>query len=112
LKNKLLYWSPRILSLLFVAFLSLFALDVVGQYQGLALVLALGMHLLIPIGLLVVVIAAWKWDLIGAVTFFAFALYYVWIVGLGRDWSWYASISLPAVIVGSLFLLNWLHKRE
>jgi hypothetical protein len=112
MKNKFLYWSPRILSLLFVAFLSVFALDVFGQYQGLALWLALAVHLWLPIGLLIVVIAAWKWDLVGAIVFFAFALYYVWIVGLGRDWSWYASISLPAAIIGILFLLNWLYKRE
>ncbi len=112
MKNKFLYWSPRILSILFVMFLSVFALDVFSEYQGWAVLPALFMHLLIPLALLIAVIAAWKWDLVGAVVFILFALYYVWTVGLHRDWSVYAVISGPAIVTGILFLLNWLQKRK
>lgn len=112
MKNKFLYWSPRILSLLFIILLSLFALDVLSEYQGLAILPALLMHLLMPIALLVAIIAAWRWELIGALTFFAFALYYVFLVGFNRDWSWYATISGPAVIIGFLFFLSWLKKKR
>jgi len=112
MKNKFLHWSPRVLSLLFIAFLSIFALDVFSEYHGLAVLPALFMHLLIPLILLIAIIAAWKWDIVGAIVFFIFALYYVWMVGLDRHWSWYVSISGPAVIIGGLFLLNWLQKKK
>jgi hypothetical protein len=110
--KKFLYWSPRILSLLFVVFLSLFSLDVFNEYQGLAMLPALFMHLLLPIILLLAIIAAWKWDLVGAIVFLAFALYYVWMVGFNRHWSWYVTISGPAIIIGYLFLLNGLQKKQ
>ena len=109
--NKFLYWSPRVLSVLFVMLLSLFALDVFNEYQGFAVFPPLLMHLLIPFIMLLVAIVAWKRDLFGAFFFFAFALYYVWTVGLDRHWSWYVTIAGPAVVIGTLFLLDWFRKR-
>jgi cell division protein FtsW (lipid II flippase) len=55
---------------------------------------------------------AWKRDLAGTVIFFCFAIYYVYMVGLNRHWSWYLSISGPAVVIGVLFLLNYLRKNR
>ncbi|MFA6338462.1 MAG: hypothetical protein WCW87_00135 [Candidatus Paceibacterota bacterium] len=111
--NKFLYWSPRVLSILFIMFLSLFALDVFDSgYQGWEMVTALFMHLLLPIVLLLVLIISWKRDLVGAIAFFAFAIFYVYMVGLDRHWSWYVAISGPAVITGILFLLSRLRKRK
>ncbi|MFA5173496.1 MAG: hypothetical protein WC435_03835 [Candidatus Paceibacterota bacterium] len=110
--NKFLYWSPRILSVLFVVFLSMFSLDVFnGSEQGWAIIPGLLMHLLIPFIMLLAAIAAWKWDLAGTVIFFGFAIYYVWMVGLDRHFSWYLSISGPAVVIAILFLLNYLRKK-
>lgn len=110
--NKFLHWSPRLLSLLFLIFLSLFALDVFNEYQGWAALPALLTHLLLPLVLLLATIAAWKWDLVGVITFFAFAIYYVIMVGFDRHWSWYVSISGPAIIIGALFLSNWIKNKK
>ncbi len=113
MKNKkIIYWLPRILSLAFVAFLSLFAFDVFEAYSGWQAVLALLIHSLPSIILLVVVIVAWKHELVGAVVFIAAAIFYVAAIGLNRPWSWYAFISGPAVLVGILFLLSWFKKRS
>lgn len=112
MSNKILYWTPRILAILFVIFLSLFSLDVFSEYQGWVALPALLIHLLIPGVLLLAIIAAWKWDLIGVVLFFSFALFYIWQVGFNRPWSWYIVISGPAVIVGILFLLSWFQRRK
>ncbi len=111
-KTKIIYWSPRILSLGFVLFLSLFSLDALSEGSGWQNILGLLVHLLPSFVLLALVIIAWKYDLFGAAAFFAFAIYYVFAVGLDRHWSWYASISAPAVIVGTLFVLSWLQKRR
>jgi hypothetical protein len=112
LKNKILYWTPRILSILFVGFLFLFSFDAFKEYNGLATLPSLFMHLLIPLAVLIATIIAWKKDLAETTIFFFFAAYYVYMVGLGRDWSWYASISGPALLIGVLYLLNWLNKKK
>ena len=112
MKNKFLHWTPRILSILFVALLFLFSLDGFGQLAGWQLVLGTLIHLAIPVIVLVGVIVAWKRDLVGAVIFFFFVIYYVFMAGFDRPWSWYVSISGPAAIVGILYLLNWFQTRK
>ncbi|HOW28228.1 MAG TPA: hypothetical protein PK876_06980 [Elusimicrobiota bacterium] len=109
MSSRFFHWAPRILSLLFVAFLSLFAFDTVGEHAGGS---ALLMHLLIPLSLLVIVLLVWKWDWAGALVFFFVALSYVGMVGLNRPWSWYLTISGPAVLISALFLTNHYTKRR
>jgi len=112
LKNKIIYWSPRILSICFVLFLSLFALDVFNEYSGWKIIPALLIHLLPSLVLLALVIIAWKYDLVGMAVFFIAAISYVLAVGFHHHWSWYASISGPAVVIGVLFLLSWRQKKN
>lgn len=110
--KKFLHWAPRILSLLFVAFLLLFSFDGFNQFNGWQTVLVIAIHLIIPIVVLLGTIIAWKKDLVGAVIFFFFALYYIYLVGFNRHWSWYVSISGPALLTAILYLLNWFQKRK
>jgi cell division protein FtsW (lipid II flippase) len=113
MKNKkIIYWLPRISSIAFVLFLSLFALDVFEEYSGWQAVLGFLMHLLPSFVLLAVILIAWKYDLVGAIAFLASAAFYVFMAGFDRPWSWYAGISGPAAVVGILFLLSWLQKRK
>jgi len=111
-KNKMIYWAPRIMGLVFVLFLSLFALDIFGEYKGLESVLPFAVHLIPALVLLAAVIISWKRDLVGAVIFIGFAIFYVFSAGLGRPWSWYATIALPSMITGILFFANWLRNRK
>ena len=54
--GKFLYWTPRILSILFLLFLALFSLDVVGQGYGFwGTIGALFMHN-IPVFILLIVL--------------------------------------------------------
>jgi hypothetical protein len=111
-KCQLLHWAPRILSFGFVLFLSLFALDVFSEYSGFAIIVPLFMHLIPSFILLIVVAISWKYKLVGTTVFLGFSLFYIYSVGLDRHWSWYAGISLPAAIVGTLFLLSWISKKK
>jgi hypothetical protein len=111
-KRKIVHWLPRVLSVAFVLFLSLFALDVFAEYTGWILIWALLMHLLPSLILLGVVIISWKHDLAGAIIFLGFAVFYVCAAGLGRPWTWYAFISGPALIVAALFFIGWLQERK
>jgi hypothetical protein len=111
--KRLLFWTPRILGLLFAAFISIFALDVFDEHHGFwETALALGMHL-IPTAILLVLLAlSWRWGWIGAVLFPALGALYL-VNFWGRfPWSVYAIISGPMFLLGILFLLNWIFRAE
>lgn len=110
--HQVFFWTPRILSLVFVGFLSLFALDVFTEYSGFAVVVPLLIHLIPSLILLALVIVAWKREIVGTITFLGFAVFYVYTVGFDRHWTWYAFISGPATIVGLLFLASWIEQKR
>ena len=112
MSKKIVYWVPRVLSIAFVLFLSLFAFDVFSEYRGWDVVLPLLIHLVPSLVLLGVSLVAWKYDLVGTFVFIGFAVFYIFAAGLHRPWSWYAAISLPAAVVGIFFFLSWLQKRK
>lgn len=61
--GRLLFWTPRALSIAFVVFLSLFALDVFADGLGFwRTALALTMHLIPSFVLIAVLILAWRWE--------------------------------------------------
>lgn len=111
--KRLLYWTPRVLCLVFAIFLSLFALDVFGEGYGFwETVVALFMHLVPTFIVLIVLAIAWRWEWVGAVLFCGLAVFYV-------VWTWgrfpfgtYLAISGPLLLVGVLFLLNWRRRDE
>ena len=111
LNRRLLFWSPRLLTILFAGFLSLFSLDVFGQGYGVwQTVLAFLMHS-IPTGIVLVVLAvSWRWEWVGAVLFTALGLSYALMAWAHP--SWIVVISGPLVLVGGLFLLGWCKRKE
>ena len=115
LSRQILFWLPRALSILFIAFLSLFALDVFGEQLGFwQTVLALTMQLIPSFVLIVALILAWRWEWIGAVLYAAAGLLYVvWVVSMSRPvppamrFIWALTIAGPAFLIAGLFLANW-----
>ena len=120
LSKRILFWLPRALSILFIAFLSLFALDVFGEQLGFwQTVLALAMHLIPSFVLIIALILAWRWEWIGAVLYAAAGLLYVvWVVSMSRPVPptvrliWALTIAGPAFLIAGLFLVNWRKHDE
>ncbi len=113
LMKPLLFWTPRVLCLLFAVFMSLFALDVFGQGYGFwGTILALLIHL-VPTGIVLVVLAvSWRWERVGAILFMALGIWYL-LTSWGRlPWSACAVISGPLLLVGVLFLVSWLKRAQ
>ncbi len=106
--KRFLFWTPRVLCLLFAGFISLFALDVLGGGHGFwETVLALLMHL-VPTALVLILLAvSWRWEWIGGVAFPALGLLYLINFWGKFHWSAYALIAGPMFLVGALFLVNW-----
>jgi hypothetical protein len=111
--KQLLYWTPRILGLLFAAFISLFALDVFdGKHGFWETALALAMHL-IPTAILLALLAlSWRWEWIGAIVFPALGVFYIVQFWQRFHWSVYVVIAGPLFLLGILFLFNWIRRSE
>lgn len=109
--KRLLIWAPRVLALLFAGFISLFALDVFDAgYTAWETAVALFMHL-IPTWLILIALAlGWKWAWAGAAGFWGLGLFYIVISRGDMHWSAYLVIVGPAVLVGALFLVDWIYR--
>ncbi len=111
--RRILYWTPRILTLLFAAFISIFALDVFGVgYSPWETAVALFMHLIPTFIILIALGLAWRWEWIGAVAFLGLALFYVVMTWGQFPWSVYLIIAGPAVLIGILFGYDWVFREE
>jgi hypothetical protein len=111
--NRILYWLPRILCLLFAVFISLFALDVFGAGYGFwETIVALLMHLIPTAMILLALAIAWRREWVGAILFLGLGAWYV-VMAWGKfTWTTYLLISGPAFLISVLFLVSWLHRAE
>ena len=116
--RRALFWAPRALSIAFIAFLSLFALDVFGEGYGFwKTLLALTMHLIPTFVLIAVLVLAWRWEWIGAMLYAAAGMLYV-IWGLPRPIPpamkpvSILAMAGPAFVIAALFLANWMKRGE
>jgi hypothetical protein len=119
--SKFIFWTPRILSILFICFLAMFSLDVFSP--GLSfweIVLGLFMHN-IPIFLLIaVLVISWKHEVVGGIVFILAGLAYIALMvrnALMNPFEWYMVsynfiIAGPAFFIGALFLIGWLKKKK
>ena len=106
--ERILYWSPRLLGILFAAFVSVFALDVFGEgYSFGDTIIALFMHLVPTAIIAVCLVIAWRWEWIGAILFVSLALLFLIMSG-GESWI----ITLPLLVIGALFLLDWTYSTR
>ena len=55
----MLKWTPRVLTILFILFMAIFALDVFGEYSFPLILVALFMHLIPNFILIGVLLVAW-----------------------------------------------------
>ncbi|MFC1805588.1 hypothetical protein ACFL09_01240 [Planctomycetota bacterium] len=111
--KRVLFWSPRVLGILFAAFISLFALDVFGEGYGFwGTILALLIHLVPTYFVVAALIIAWRWEWLGAALFIALALLYIVLFWGRLDWGVCLIIPGPLFLVGVLFLVNWVYRAK
>ncbi len=117
--KRALFWAPRAISILFILFLSMFALDVFEEQLGFwRTFVALSMHL-VPSCILIVALAlAWRWEWVGAAVYGAAGTLYIATLlprrmpPLHIKLAWMSIIALPAFVIALLFLVNWLKHDE
>ncbi len=111
ISRRALFWAPRIISILFISFVSMFALDVFSEGRGFwQTVVALIMHLIPTFALIGALILAWRWEWVGAALFLVFAVFFTVIV---RGTWWVKGIfAVPCFATAWLFLANWTALRN
>lgn len=116
--SSIIHWAPRILCILAILFISLFALDSFNPelsiWQQLSAFL---IHLIPSFILLALLLVAWKWEFIGGIIFSLIGLVFspiVFIHNFNMNHSIWMSlgiimaITFPFIVVGILFI--WSHK--
>jgi len=120
MENKIgkgLYWTPRILSIIFIGFLALMSLDVFDSGLNFGqTVVALVIHNLPALFLLIVLIISWKYEIVGGVGFILAGLVYIALL-MRKPFEWYMlswaiQIAGVAFLVGILFLIGWFKKNK
>jgi len=112
-----LFWTPRILSIIFILFLALFSLDIFEMNLGFwQTILGLFMHNIPALLLLVVLLVSWKYEIVGGIVFILAGLaYIVTLIMNPLEWYmlfWSLQIAGPAFFIGILFLLGWSKKKK
>ncbi|MAT97213.1 MAG: hypothetical protein CL608_08735 [Anaerolineaceae bacterium] len=106
--KRLLYWLPRVLSILFALFISIFALDVFGEgYNFWETLVALFMHLIPTFIIVIALLIAWRWERVGAALFIALAIFFL-VMSEGEGWI----IAGPLLLLGVLFWFDWLAEAR
>jgi len=117
-KKDLFYWMPRVLSILFLLFLFAMSLDVINpELSAWQIAEGMLMHNIPMLVLLAVVIISWKYEIVGGIAFIAAGLLYILLTyHSGIPWylivGWGISVTGPAFLIGALFLISWLRRKQ
>ena len=116
------HWIPRVLCILAILFLSMFALD--SFAPGLSVweqIRDFLIHLIPSYVLIAILVVAWKWEKIGGIILMVVGLGFspsIFLLNYHRSGSiWIALgivlvINLPFILIGALFVLsNYLRKK-
>ena len=117
--TKMIHWTPRIICILAILFISLFAGEAfdsrVTFWQKIGVFL---MHLIPSFILLIFLIIAWKWELIGGIIFMAIGLGFSPYIfmhdykSVGLSLLAITCINMPFVVAGILFLISHRMKKK
>ena len=119
---KILHWTPRIICILAILFISVFAIDAFGPEKTLWQQFGdFLLHLVPSFVLIAVLIVAWKWEYIGGIIFiiigfglsiFVFILNYNRTHSAGTSLGEILIITFPFVVVGALFIISHYMKKK
>jgi len=111
---RTLFWTPRILGILFILFLGMFSFDVFEE--GGSFWLMLGgflIHNIPAFFLLVSLILGWRWEWVGALGFITFGVWYITLaISRDRSASTYLLLTGIPFLIGILFLVGWFYRKR
>lgn len=121
-RNRFIHWTPRILCILAILFVSMFAAD--AFEPGLTLWQQIGgflIHLIPSFVLILILVIAWKWELIGGTVIAIIGLILTPVIfitnyrmnhSIGMSIGIISMITVPFILVGVLFIISHFMKRK
>lgn len=119
---KIYHWLPRILAIIAILFISIFALDVFSSEDNFFIQIGdFIMHLIPSFILLIVLIYSWKRELSGGIIFMILGLGlspFVFSTNYNMNHSFWMSlgvimmITMPFFVIGLLFLISHFKKKN
>ncbi|RKE03187.1 DUF7670 domain-containing protein [Marinifilum flexuosum] len=119
---KLLHWTPRVICILAILFISLFALDAFNPALPIGKqILDFLMHMLPSFVLTALLIIAWKWELIGGIILGMIGIVFSPIIFMHNynmnhsvvmSLTVIAMITFPFILVGVLFVISHFKKKK
>ncbi len=119
---KIIHWTPRILCILAILFLGIFALDSFDpRYTFWQQMQAFFIHLIPNYILIIFLIVAWKWELVGGLILISIALGFtpfIYFHNYAMNHSVWMSlfvilmINFPFILTGGLFILSHFLKKK
>lgn len=119
--RNLIFWTPRILSIIFIIFLSLFSLDVITPEASLKeIIIGLFIHNIPVFALTIILIISWHYEIVGGIFFILAGLLYIGQMTINAinygfayfEISYSFIIAGPTFLIGSLFLIEWKKKSK
>lgn len=114
--KKICYWTPRVLCIVEILLLSMFALDVFGPGQSLwRQVAGFIIHLIPSFILAIMLIIAWKWQSVGGIILIiaglAFSIFLFRTGGRHNQsflnyFTTFMALSFPMILSGALFIVS------
>jgi len=105
--DLILYYSPRVLAIIFALFLGMFSLDILAMKGDFWKKMAgLLIHLIPSFIIIISLIIAWKKEFMGAMLFFSLALGYILMAWNRQNFTAILLIAGPMILIGTLFLIN------
>jgi hypothetical protein len=106
--KKFITWLPRILTITFILFISLFSLDAFSEPNSFWInLIGFFIHLTPSFILLIILLISWKRKLIGGISFIALAIIFTFAFHTYEDIVTLLLISLPPLLIGILYLIDY-----
>ncbi len=109
----IMYWTPRVLAILYALFITLFALDIFYEtFTFWQTIVSLLIHL-IPTGILLLILfIAWKWEYVGGGLYVLLGIGFTLFFETYKSLMTFLIISLPIIVIGLLFIVNKTLRRR
>lgn len=119
---KFFHWSPRIICILAILFISMFAADAFAPSLTLKeQLIGFLIHLIPSFILLLLLVITWKWEFVGGIIFttigivmspFVFMTNYNKNNSVGMSLGIIAMITVPFILTGILFIISHFLKKR
>ncbi len=111
-KNKIVFFIPRVLSILFICFIGMFSFDSFdGKHSFVEMFLGFLIHNIPTFILLFILIFAWKKSLLGAILFILAAIGMFLFIKI-RHFSYFLLLIAPLLLLSVLFFTDWIINKN